>query len=399
MNTQQLVRRLFAEERQRIADELRYRFSISVEDAEDIVSDTFLSATELWREEHPRNPQGWLHTVARNKARNCLKKRGIFERKLVPELKRLPSSEEFPVDVVKNESVDSQLAMIFKICHPSITAESQIGLALHLLCGLGIQEVADSFFTTRPVIYKRLERAREKLKINRINIEYPTSREMSERLERVLTVLYLLFSEGYFSFTRTRALCEGCSNTAMELTAQLLQLPVTATPATHALYALMCFHASRFQARANGDDAPTGYYDQDYTQWSNELISRGNSNLRLAASGNVITRFHLEAGIAYWHTHREDSQRKWQGILSLYDKLLALEYSPVVALNRIYALAKVKGTEFGLAAVKTLNGAPVLYYRSLLSFLNESFHDNQRLVGALQDEDVFIFSERKVAVG
>lgn len=397
MKAQDLLPSLFKDERQRMMAELRYQFSVDTEIAEDLVSDTFLSATEFWNHELPRNPAAWLHTVARNKARNYLKKKAIFDKKLSPELRLASDSEEIEVDVNRKSIDDSQLAMIFTICNPILSNEAQIGLALQLLCGLGIQEIADAFFTTKHVIYKRLERAKEKLKIHRIKIQPPTPREISDRLENVLTILYLLFSEGRFSLSQNSKLREGFSTEAMRMNYLLISHPVTNTPDAHALFALMCFHSSRFATRPGVDGTLNVYNEQDDTLWDKELIAKGNYHLFIAATGNDVSKFHLEAAIAYWHTKKGDSHKKWETILDLYNRLLDLEYSPIAALNRIYALAKVKGKTQAITEAESLQLTDNLYYNSLLSFLYDGVDDEKALHYSLSAAGVSNFVRRKAA--
>lgn len=370
MYRQELLQNLFKAERQKIISELRYLFAIEIEIVEDLVSDTFLSASEFWKKHGlPENPTAWLHTVAKNKAKNHLKKKAIFDKKLSPELKLTPSTEEFEFDFTKKSIDDSQLAMIFTICNPCLPNDAQVALALNLLCGLGIQEIADAFFTTKHVIYKRLERAKERLKINKIKIVQPASSEITSRLENVLTVLYLLFSEGHFSMSQNSGLRESFCTEAMRLNYLLIENQLTNTPPVNALFALMCFHSSRFPARTQAEDAIIPYDEQDETLWDKELIKKGRDHLNIAARGKTFSKFHLEAGIAYWHTQKEDTYQKWESILSLYNKLLELEYSPVAALNRTYALAKVKGKEQAIREAERLKLTDNLFYHSLLKFL------------------------------
>ena len=399
MQDQELLQNLFKAERQKIISELRYLFAIEIEIVEDLVSDTFLSASEFWKNHGlPEDPTAWLHTVAKNKAKNHLKKKAIFDKKLSPELKLTTSTEEIEFDFSKKPIDDSQLAMIFTICNPCLPNDAQVGLALNLLCGLGIQEIADAFLTTKHVIYKRLERAKERLKINNIKIEQPTSSEINSRLENVLTILYLLFSEGHFSMSQNSLLRESFCREAMRLNYFLIENPLTNTPAVNALFALMCFHFSRFAARAQADDAIIPYEEQDETLWDKELIAKGRYHLNIAASGKTISKFHLEAGIAYWHTQKVDTTQKWESILSLYNKLLDLEYSPVAALNRTYALAKVKGKTQAITEAEGLKLTDNLFYHSLLSFLYKGLDDDKALHYSLNAATVSNFRSYKAAI-
>lgn len=190
------------------------------------------------------------------------------------------------------------------------------------------------FLTNKEVIYKRINRAKEKLKEANIKIEQPTVSEINNRLENVLTTLYLLFSEGYYSTSQNTILRKDLCAEAMRLTFLLIENPTTNLPSVNALLSLMCFHSSRFDARTNEDGETILYQDQDETLWNQELIEKGQHYLVKASTGNHLSKYHLEAGIAYRHTQKEDTPEKWQNILQLYNRLLILEYSPIAALNR-----------------------------------------------------------------
>lgn len=352
-----------------------------IEQAEDIVSDTFLAATESWSAKGlPENPTAWLYAVAKNKTKNWLKRNNFFQQKLLSDLRyNIPEGEEIEIDLSARNITDSQLAMIFAVCHPSIPAESQVALALNLLCGFGTQEIADAYLTTKTVIYKRLSRAKEKLKEAGIKIQQPTLTEISGRLETVLKTLYLLFSEGYYSTSHNTVLRKDLCVEAMRLCYLLVEQPQTNQPAVNALLALMCFHASRFDARVNDMGEMILYQEQDETRWNRELIERGEYYLNQAGSSSELTRYHLEAAIAWWHTHKEDSSEKWNNILDLYNQLLILEYSPIAALNRTYAIAKARSKQEAIIAAEKLQLTDNHFYYSLLGNLYTGI-DNEKAV-------------------
>ena len=172
-----------------------------MEIAEDIASDTFLEAAQTWGfGELPKNPVAWLYYLAKNKTKNYLQRNDLFENKIAPELKSNSSDlHEYEVDLSPQNINDSQLQMMFAICHPAISPQAQIGLSLRILCGFGIDEIADAFLTNKETINKRLFRAKETLREEEIKIEVPNPAEITERLETVLTTIYLLFDEGYYS--------------------------------------------------------------------------------------------------------------------------------------------------------------------------------------------------------
>jgi len=372
MEKQEFLSHLFRTEYQKIVAVLCRLFGLpNIEIAEDIVSETFLTATEDWKLNGlPENPKAWLYAVARNKTLNYLKRHALFEQKLAPEIRySAASSTEIEIDLSIRNIADSQLAMIFTVCNPVISPESQISLALNLLCGFSIPEIAAAFLTNKEVIYKRVIRAKEKLKESNIKIEQPTISQISDRLETVLATLYLLFSEGYYSTGNDTILRTSLCEEAMRMTFLLIENEATNHPSVNALYALMCFHSSRFDARTNSFGENILYEDQDITLWNEALIEKGQYYLNKSSKGKTISRYHLEAGIAYWHTVKSEKSGKWQNILNLYDKLMVVDSSPIVALNRAYALAKVAGKEYAIYEVEKFNLNSNLFYNSLLGFL------------------------------
>jgi RNA polymerase sigma-70 factor (ECF subfamily) len=185
----------------------------------------------------------------------------------------------------------------------------------------------------------------------------------------VLTTLYLLFSEGYYSESHSDIIRKDLCLEAMRLTYLLIDNSLTNLPAVNALMSLMCFHASRFEARKNEYGQMILYQDQDESLWNQELISKGAQYLKIASQGEQVSKYHLEASIAYWHTIKSDPKEKWENILLLYDHLTKIDHSPVVALNRIYALSKVKGKLTAIAEAGELNQVSSQYYFALLGDL------------------------------
>lgn len=372
MDQSNLIPHLFRTEFRKITAVLCKHFGIAhIELAEDIAGETFLAALETWPYKGiPANPVAWLYTVARNKAGNQLNRTRLFADKIQAEIQRsaIPC-EETNIDLSESNITDSQLRMMFAVCHPAISTGSQIGLALRVLCGLGIEEIAGALLTNKETISKRLTRAREKLRAEKISMDLPPDAEIPQRTGAVLTVLYLLFNEGYYSETNDEVLREDLCREAIHLTLLLLDFPVTNLPQTHALFALMCFHASRFAARKNKNGEIILYDDQDESLWNRDLIATGAYHLKQASTGETLSRYHLEAGIAYWHTTREDNAEKWKNILQLFNHLLQLQYSPVAALNRTYALSKVYGKEAAIREAEKLDLSGNHYYFVLLGEL------------------------------
>jgi RNA polymerase sigma factor (sigma-70 family) len=380
MQQQELIPHLFRSEYQKIVSVLCRQFGFDqIETAEDISSETFLTASQIWGLNGlPSNPVAWLYNVAKNKAKNHLQRDKVFEGKIARELKReSPQAFEQEIDLTQQNINDSQLQMMFAICHPSISQEAQIGLSLRILCGFGIEEIADAFLTNKETINKRLFRAKEKLREQKIKIEMPPAPQIAERLETVLTTIYLLFNEGYYSECQNDTLRKDFCLEAMRLCNMLIENKETNKPSANALLALMCFHASRFDARIDKNGVSVLYGEQDTGLWNQELISKGAYFLRCAAEGNDISKYHLEASIAYWSTQKTDTKEKWTNVLHLYDHLVQLEYSPVAALNRSFAIAKLYGKERAIAEAEKLNLEDNPFYFSLLGELYTDL-DNEK---------------------
>ncbi|MBO9617195.1 MAG: RNA polymerase subunit sigma [Dyadobacter sp.] len=340
-----------------------------IEIAEDIVSETFLKASETWPLQGvPENPTAWLYTVAKNKTKDYLKHTRIFETQVSPTLLRGPGQSEPAFDFSAETIADSQLAMIFAVCNPANSPESQISLALQILCGFSITEIADAFLSKPETIKKRLLRARANLRNDQFRLEPLHPTEVQTRLDVVLRTLYLLFNEGYFSKSGNALIRKDLCAEAMRLTHMLTENAVTNSRLVEALLALMCYQSSRFEARLDGHGQTILFEAQDQDMWDTELIDRGHYYLVNACSGSVVSKYHIEAGIAYWHTTPPGTQ-KWEHILHLYNQLIVIEYSAATALNRTFAFAKVYGHEAGLAEARKLGLENNTYYHSLLGYL------------------------------
>jgi RNA polymerase sigma factor (sigma-70 family) len=387
MQTNELLPHLFRTEYQKIIAVLCHYFGFEhIEAAEDITSDTFLTAAETWGIKGlPDNPKAWLYTVARNKATDYVRRNVLFNQKIAAGLVNEQGdnlSEE--IDLSDKNINDSQLQMIFAICHPVLNAEAQIGLALRILCGFGIDEIADAFLSNKETINKRLFRAKEKLRQQRVKIVFPGETEISGRLSVVLKTLYLLFNEGYYSRCQNITLRKDLCLEAMRLNYLLVEHKQTNHPEANALLALMCFHASRFDARTDENGEMIRYDEQDRALWNDELIATGRKYLNLASKGAGVSQYHLEAAIAWWHTVKEDNPEKWENILTLYNRLLVLNYSPSAALNRAYAIWKVKGKEQAIIEAEKLQLNTDHLYHALLGHLYTGV-DNEKASAYLQN--------------
>ena len=322
--------------------------------AEDVVQDAFCRALEIWRiRGMPENPSAWLMATAKNGALDVLR-RERTARSFAPELSRFLQSEWtlapvveelFAADAIK----DDLLRMMFSCCQPRLSEQAQVALALHILCGFSVDEIASAFVTTHAATEKRLARAKKALVGSKRLFDVTMPADFSARLPAVHRALYLLFNEGYHGASAETAVRVELCREAMRLNALLLGHPLGTTPTTYALAALMCLDAARLAARVDASGNLISLLDQDRSQWDQELIAEGLKFLELSATGSELTQYHLEAAIASIHAcARRTEDTDWKAIVSLYDRLMTIRPSPIVALNRAIAIAQSEGPQRGL---------------------------------------------------
>jgi RNA polymerase sigma-70 factor (ECF subfamily) len=306
--------------------------------------------------------------VAKNQALDVVRRDARFREKesaIVAAMERHPAFSPAPGTLMSEEIRDDQLRLIFACCHPALPGEARVALTLKTLCGLGVGEIARAFLTTPETIAKRLTRARERLRKAAVPFEIPSGPQLATRLDSVLDVLYLLFNEGYNASHGERLIRGALCDEAIRLTTMLTENAATERPKTHALLALFFLQAARFPARIDTAGEILLLQEQDRSRWNHELIAKGMAHLERAAAGQEPSAFHLQAGIAACHCLAKTYQETdWGKILSLYDLLLKIDASPVAALNRAVALAKVRGAAAGLQALDEIKNQEALrrYY-------------------------------------
>ncbi len=328
--------------------------------AEDVVQDALLRAMQVWPFTGvPENPSAWLLQTARNRAFDTLRRGHVLAKKtttlapLIEETAR--EALAAPPPQFEDEIADSQLRMMFVCCHPGLPADAQVALVLKTLCGFGEGEIAAAFLARTDAITKKLVRARKFLRDSGVAVELPPARQLAPRVETVLHALYLLFNEGYKASQGDTLLREDLCTEALRLGELLASHPLGDRAETHALLALQYLHTARLPARVADDGTLLVLAAQDRTKWDQQKIRRALAHLGKSADGGRITRYHLEAAIAAAHALAPDyEQTNWPHILELYDALLALDPSPVVALNRAVALARAQGATAGLVALERI---------------------------------------------
>jgi RNA polymerase sigma-70 factor (ECF subfamily) len=367
-NVTQLVDHLFRHEWGKMVSVLTRLLGLqNLETAQDIVQDTLLQAMSTWGFNGvPDNPSGWLYRAARNKAIDFLRREKKFK-EISPQYSYLLRSEYSLASTInnlflENEIQDSQLRMIFACSHPTISEESQIALTLKILCGLSPTEIARSFLTSEETISKRIYRAKEKIKAEKIELAVPQGSELPERLDVVLKSLYLLFNEGYNSSNPDKLIREDLCEEAMRLAYLLTTHTITNLPKTNALLSLMCFQASRLQARLDDKGNIILLKYQDRSKWHRPLIERGIAHLEIAAESAEISSYHLEAGIASLHASAPAfEQTDWKSIYHLYELLYQLHPTPIVALNKAIASAYAINKENALTQLLQIKGLEEYY--------------------------------------
>jgi RNA polymerase sigma-70 factor (ECF subfamily) len=336
----------------------RYR---SLDIAEEAAGEAFLAAVEHWRDELPPNPGGWLMTTATRRAIDRLRRDTRREDKYAAALaigsagvtsdahQRDPEDEE-----MEGPISDDRLRLMFTCCHPALAREAQVALTLRMVGGLTVAEIARGLLKSEAAVGQRITRAKAKIEANHIPYRIPAQADLPERLDTVLTVLYLVFNEGYLPGGE-RELRPELSGEAIRLARLLCGLLPDAHEAG-GLLALMLMTEARRPSRISGDGELVSLVDQDRGGWDGRLIAEGHTIVReLISSGEAPGRYQLQAAINAVHTYARDVRdTDWAQLSTLYDQLYALNPSPVVALNRAIVTAELDGPAVALADVERL---------------------------------------------
>lgn len=353
-----VVEHLFRRQSGRLVAVLTRLFGIErLELAEDVVQDALMSALGQWPYHGiPENPAGWIVEVAKRRAYDILRREQNLRTKEEGIAAELLLHADDPRELFLDQEIeDDQLRMIFACCHPSLAPESQIALTLKTLCGFGVAEIARAFLSPEETIRKRLLRAKQKLRELNDRFEIPSGRDLQPRLDAVLRVLYLLFNEGYTASHGGDLVRQDVCEEAIRLGRLLARHDAGQLPAVKALLALMLLQASRLPARVDDHGNILLLQEQDRTLWNKRRIAEGIDLLAASADGDALSEYHLEAGIAACHCTAADVESTdWGRILYLYDALVELNTSPVIALNRAVAVARVHGNAEGLRALDSI---------------------------------------------
>ncbi|WP_316520434.1 RNA polymerase sigma factor [Kitasatospora brasiliensis] len=324
--------------------------------AEELAQDALVAALEQWpREGVPDNPGAWLTAAAKHRAIDLVRRREVYARKLA-EVGRSLEDVPAPEPAGPDDIDDDLLRLIFTACHPALSAEARIALALRLLGGLATPEIARAFLVPEPTVAQRIVRAKRRLAKAGVPFEVPYGQDRERRLSSVLEVIYLIFNEGYSATMGDDLLRPGLCEDALRL-ARVLAALMPTEPEVHGLAALLEFQASRTAARTGPDSRPVLLAEQNRNRWDGLLIRRGFDALQRAGTGP----YSVQAAIAACHAGaRRYADTDWATIAALYERLLALTPSPVVALNRAVAVSMDRGPAAGLELVDELVAEPAL---------------------------------------
>ena len=357
-----LADHLFRHEAGKLTSVLTGIFGINrLQMAEDVVQESLVRALRTWPYTGvPKVPAAWLTQTAKNLALDLIRREKLFHDK---EPQIIAFIEQWPAEsaagdspMFENEIRDGRLRLLFACCHPVLSPEDQTALALKTLCAFSPAEIASAFLTTEAAIAKRLTRAKQKIRDERVPFEIPIGEELSRRLGGVLQTLYLLFNEGYKASSGDDLIKEDLCQEAIRLASLLAEHPAGNQPRTHALVALMLLNAARLPARTDSEGNILRLKEQDRSTWNHAMIARGMHHLSESATGDELSAYHLQAGIAACHCAAADYESTdWSKILLLYDRLLELDDSPVIALNRAVAVANVHGPQAGIGAVEAIS--------------------------------------------
>ena len=324
--------------------------------AEEAVQEAFAVALERWpRDGYPRNPRAWVVATARNKAIDVLRRAGRLEN-IRAELRQTIESDSGPElpDVLDAAIPDERLRLIFTCCHPALSLESQVALALRTLCGLSTDEIARAFLIAPPTLAQRLVRAKRKIAEAGIPYEVPPPDVLPERLDAVMAVVYLVFNEGYSASCGDALVRPDLSREAIRL-GRLLAEQMPASPEARGLLALMLLHDARREARTTPDGEIVLLEEQDRTRWNRALIEEGLALASDALVAEPAGPYALQAAIVAEHARaRRAEATDWRAIARHYEALVRARPGPIVELNRAIAVAMADGSAAGLALVADL---------------------------------------------
>lgn len=373
-----LAEHLFREESGKLVAVLTAHFGTArLQLAEDVAQEALVRALQTWPYYGvPDKPAAWLMQTARNLTLDALRRETAYSKKEAEITaytgQRYGVTTPAGAALLSGDIGDETLRLMFTCCHPALPQEGQTALALKTLCGLDVSEIARAFLSSEAAIAKRLTRVRQRIRELEIPFEIPEGEALAERLDGVLQTLYLLFNEGYKASSGEALVRADLCREAIRLATLLAEHPRAGLPRVHALLALMQFNAARLDARIDGEGNMLTLRQQQTAQWDRGMIVRGFDHLAKSAAGGEASAYHYQAAIAGCHCVSEDyDSTDWKQILWFFDKLIAVDPSPVFALNRSVAVAEVHGAEAGIEAVRQIDRTRLENYHLYYALLGE----------------------------
>ncbi len=389
MSQDKIIDHLFRHQFGKMVSILTRIFGFSnLEIIEDAIQDTFLKATHTWKDSIPENPEAWLTQAAKNRTIDLF-------RKIKADKSRIQNLDSGPSAIALNELFldseieDSQLRMIFACCHPELQSKDQIAFALKTISGFSQKEIAASLLTKEESIKKRLQRARKTIIERDIKFEIPSGKELSERIDNVLQVIYLIFNEGFHSNGKNIIIRKDLCGEALRLCKMLLNKENLRGNSVYSLFALMCFNSSRLETKAT-DDIVIELKNQNRKNWYQPLIEMGNFSLQKATTYPIISSYFYEASIAFQHSNaKEYKDTNWEKIDFLYGKLYEMYPSDFISLNQAIALLQLNDydkVELKMKSVnpKLLEQKQHLYYAVYADLYSKQGKTNEAKIALLK---------------
>lgn len=391
-----LIDHLFRYHSGKMVSVLTRIFGLShLEIIEDAVQDTFIKASISWRQQQPTNPEAWLTQAAKNRVLDIFRKLKA-EKNLLPNLQQSRDFIAVNELFLDTEIEDAQLRMIFTACHPNLDPRDRISFALKTVSGFSIKEISSALLTKEETVKKRLSRARKTIKESNISFHIPQGNALPERLESVMEVLYLIFNEGFHSNNKETLIRKELCGEAMRLCKMLLKNEHTRTSAAYALFALMCFHSARLEAKINSDNEILDLKHQDRNLWHFPLIQLGDTMMMKAVTETEYSCYHYEAAIAAEHLRASHfDETNWTKILYWYECLYVIQPIPIHVLtmavvclqNSNFAKAK---TYLDQVEASDLAQRSYLYYGTLSDY----FHATKNIQKAIENIDLALETVR-----
>lgn len=364
---------LFRHQAGQMVSVLARKFGVAnIELIEDSVQDAMIAAMKKWPYSGvPENQSAWLIQTAKNRVIDHLRRGAKSDSIEAAEIEL--ADEPLELTRFEGELTEDQTRMMFACCHPAVPADSRVALTLKIVGGFSVGEIARAYLAKDEAIAKMLTRAKQKLRT--VDPEIPAGKELNERLDSVLRVLYLMFNEGYSASEGSDLVRRELCHEAIRLARILLEHRLTMLPKTHALTALFMFQAARFATRSNAEGDLLLLAEQDRSIWDRSLLAAGLEHFRQAASGDEVTDYHIEAEIASLHALAADyASTDWTRILACYDTLQTRTFSPVVALNRIVAYGEIHGPQKALDELAELGKNYLMTSFNLFHLTRGHFH-------------------------